>query len=118
MRLVRALDRHRRVTAVPFQASGTPAAHGLTVAECEAAAWAVTPDPGRRRYRGAAAVNAALAVALGTWLPVRFYELPGVRRIQDAVYAWVARNRSRLRGDVPFCDRYPERCGKRMGDRG
>ncbi len=110
MRLIQALDRHRRVTAAPFQEPGVPEAQGLTVAECAAAAWAITPEPDRRRYRGAAAVNLALGVALGTMLPVRLYELPGVRRVQDAVYAWVVRNRGRLPGDVPFCDRHPERC--------
>ena len=84
--------------------------HGVGFAECEAAAWAVTPAPEQRRYRGAGAVNAALAVALGTWLPVRFYELPGVRQLQDALYAWVARNRGRLPGDEPFCTQHPDRC--------
>ncbi len=110
VRLVQALDRHHRVTVVPFQEPGVPAAHGLTVAECEAAAWAVTPEPGRRRYRGAAATNLAVAVALGTPLPYRFYVVPGIRHIQDAVYAWVVDHRHRLPGDAPFCDQHPERC--------
>ena len=120
MRLVRALDRHRRVTAVPCQQPGIEAAHGVSREECAAAAWAVTPGPGRRRYRGAGAVNAAVAVGLGTRLPVRLYELPVIRALQDAAYAWVARNRGRFPGDVPFCTRYPERCGggERIGESG
>lgn len=108
MRLVRALDRHRRVTAVPFQQSGVPDAHGLTVAECEAAAWAVAPD--RTPYRGAAAINLTLAVALRLRILVWLYNLPGIHQLEDGVYAWVARNRSRLPGDTPYCTQYPDRC--------
>lgn len=98
------------MTVVPFQRPGVPAAHGLTVAECEAAAWAVTPESDRVRYRGAAAVNAALAVALGNALPLRLYALPAIAAIQDAVYAWIARHRHRLPGDPPYCDQHPDRC--------
>ena len=115
VRLVRALDRDRRVTAVPCQQPGAAEAYGLTVADCEAAAWAVTPEPGRRHYRGAGAINAAVAVALGIWWPVRLYELPGIRHVQDLVYAWVNRIRGRLPGDVPYCDRHPQRCGRTSG---
>ena len=105
---MQALDRRRRVTVVPFQQPGAPERVGLTLAECEAAAWAIGPDG--QRYRGAEAINATLAVILRTRLPVWLYRLPGARQIQDAVYTWVARNRSRLPGDQPYCEQYPERC--------
>lgn len=108
MRLLRALDRNRRVTAVPYQRPGAPEAHGLTAEQCAREAWSVTPDG--VRYPGAAAVNAALSAALGTRLPLRLHALPGVRQAQDRAYAWVARNRRRLPGDVPLCRRHPERC--------
>jgi predicted DCC family thiol-disulfide oxidoreductase YuxK len=108
---VQALDRHRRVTAIPFQQPGYPERAGLTLAECEAAAWAISPDGSR--YRGAEAINMTLAVALGTRLPLRLYRLPGIRRLQDAVYEWVARHRSRLPGDEPYCRQHPEQCGNR-----
>lgn len=85
-------------------------AHGLSIAQGEAAAWAMAPGPGRARYRGAGAINLAVAVALGTLLPIWFYAIPGVRRLQDAVYAWVARNRHRIPGDTPYCEQHPERC--------
>ncbi|MGQ0612782.1 MAG: DCC1-like thiol-disulfide oxidoreductase family protein [Planctomycetaceae bacterium] len=88
------LDRAGRVTAVPYQDPGVPERFGIPRAECEEAAWAV--EPSGRRHRGAGAVNAAVAWALGLALPLHLYELPGVRQIQDAVYAWVARNRHRL----------------------
>ncbi len=94
---------------VPFQKPGAPAAHGLSVAQCESAAWAVTPDG--RRYPGAAAINLALAVAFGTRVPVWVYAIPGLKQLQDSAYAWIARNRSRLPGDRPYCEQHPEECG-------
>jgi predicted DCC family thiol-disulfide oxidoreductase YuxK len=99
------LDRHQRVRPVPYQMSGAPERHGLTVAECAAAAWAVEADG--THHRGAAAVNAALAAALGTQLPVRLYHVPGVGRLQDRAYAGVARNRRHLPGTTPWCQAHP-----------
>jgi hypothetical protein len=67
VRLVQALDRYHRVRAVPFQKRGVPEGAGLTLAECAQSAWAITPSG--KRFAGAAAVNLALAVALGTPIP-------------------------------------------------
>ena len=108
MRLLKALDRNRRVTAVPFQKSCTPASVGLTVKECEASAWAIAPDGGR--YRGAEAVNALLAASLGTAVPLLLYYLPGIRQLQDFFYSIVASNRSRLPDDRPYCGQHPAEC--------
>ncbi len=108
MRLLKAFDRNRRVTAVPFQKSGVPASVGLTVNECEASAWAIAPDGGR--YRGAEAVNAVVAAALGTAVPLFVYSLPGIRQLQDIVYSLVASNHSRLPGDHPYCAQHPAEC--------
>ena len=108
MRLLKALDRSRRVTAVPFQKSGVPASVGLSLEECEASAWAIEPDGSR--YRGAEAVNALVAVALGTALPLLLYYLPGIRQLQDFIYSVVASNRSRLPGDRPYCAQHPADC--------
>jgi predicted DCC family thiol-disulfide oxidoreductase YuxK len=108
VRLVQALDRRRRVTAVPFQKPGTPEAHGLTVADCERAAWAIPPDG--HRYPGAAGINVTLAAMAGTRLPWLVYRLPGVRQGQDWLYAWVARNRSRFPGVTPHCEQHPADC--------
>ena len=96
---------------VPFQKPGAPEAHGLTVAQCEGAAWAIAPDG--RRHRAAAAIELALAVALGTGLPLWFYAIPGVRQSQEGVYRWVAANRSRFPGDTPYCEQFPDECGSR-----
>lgn len=106
--LVQRFDRHQRLHAVPFQGPGVLAAHGLTQAETEAAVWAMTPDG--KRYRGAGAVNLALAVALGTRLPMRLYTLPLIRQAQDVVYAAIARHRHRIRGVTPYCQRHPDAC--------
>jgi hypothetical protein len=67
------------VTAEPYQKPGVPASVGLTVEECEAAALAVSP--GDRRYRGAGAINASLAVATGIALPLLLYDVPGIRQL-------------------------------------
>ena len=111
---MRALDRNHRVTVVPYQKPGVPASAGLTVEQCEKAAWAVEPGeaPGRprRRWRGAGAVNASLAVALGVRLPLSFYELPMIGRFHERVYGLVAANRDRLPGDEPYCNQHPEEC--------
>ena len=108
VRFLRWLDRTQRLQALPFQKRGTPEAHGLTVADCERAAWTVTPDG--RRYPGAAAISVALAIALGTRLPWVLYRLPGLHQLQDLVYAVVARNRTRLPGDTPYCEQHPNEC--------
>ncbi len=107
-RLVQALDPHRRVELVPFQAAEALGRCGLARAEAERAAWAVLPDG--RRFRGAGAVLAVVSVLLRSPVPLRLYALPPVRRLADAAYAWTARNRHRFPGDRPFCEQHPERC--------
>ncbi|MER3485394.1 MAG: hypothetical protein C4345_04865, partial [Chloroflexota bacterium] len=56
VRLVRALDRRSRITAIPYQHPDAQAGYGVTPAEGSASVWAVMPEG--QRYRGAAAVNA------------------------------------------------------------
>lgn len=109
VRWISALDRRGRISIAPFQDAAARTAAGLSVPQCEAAAWAITPDG--RRYPGAHAINLAVAVALGLPAPVWLYRVPGVRQLQDSAYAWVARNRHRLPGDTPYCAQHPERCG-------
>jgi predicted DCC family thiol-disulfide oxidoreductase YuxK len=108
VRWIKRFDRKRRITAVPDQMPGVPTSAGLAVEEYERAAWAVTPEG--RRYRGAGAVNLAVAVALGTNLPYAFYRLPLVKRAQDRAYDWIAANRHRLPGDEPHCSQHPGEC--------
>jgi predicted DCC family thiol-disulfide oxidoreductase YuxK len=108
VRLLKALDRNRRVTAVPFQKTGVPASVGLTLEECKASAWAIAPDG--RRYRAAEAMNALVACALGTAVPLLLYYSPGIRQLQEFIYSLIASNRSRLPGDRPYCAQHPDEC--------
>jgi predicted DCC family thiol-disulfide oxidoreductase YuxK len=108
VRLLKVLDRNRRVTAVPFQKSGIPASVGLTLEECQASAWAIASDGSR--YRGAEAMNALVAAALETAVPLFVYSLPGIRQVQDFIYSVIASNRSRLPGDRPYCAQHPAEC--------
>lgn len=102
------------MTVVPYQKQGVPASAGLSVEDCEKAAWAYQPGDGsgkpRRRWRGAGAINASLAVALGTKLPLAFYELPGIWSLQNRAYDFIAANRGKLPGDEPYCKQQPEEC--------
>jgi predicted DCC family thiol-disulfide oxidoreductase YuxK len=50
------------------------------------------------------------AAALGTNLPVRFGKLPVIRKLMRRSYGWVARNRRRFPGDMPWCQQHPEDC--------
>src|ERR671916_265805 len=102
VRLLKALDRNRRVTAVPFQKRGTTASVGLTLEECKASAWAIAPDG--ERYRGAEAVNALVAAALGSALPLLVYNLPGIRQLQDSIYSLIEVGRESDRGKSPPTD--------------
>jgi predicted DCC family thiol-disulfide oxidoreductase YuxK len=78
----------------------------LSEQQASASVWWLGADG--RRVRGAEAVNAALSAALGTNLPVAVYRVTG--RLQERAYAWVARNRYRLRGVTPYCTTHPEHC--------
>ena len=96
------------MSAEPYQKPGIPALAGLSTEQCEAAAWAVSPDG--ERYRGAGAINASLAVATGVALPLLLYELAGIRQLQDLGYAFIAAVRGKLPGDKPYCKQHPGEC--------
>lgn len=102
------------MTVVPYQKHGVPASAGLSDEDCEKAAWAYEPgdEPGkpRRRWRGAGAINASLAVALGNGLPLSFYGLPGIWFLQNRAYDFIAANRGKIPGDEPYCKQNPGEC--------
>ncbi|MFC5951718.1 thiol-disulfide oxidoreductase DCC family protein [Pseudonocardia lutea] len=102
---LRLLDRDARITTLPYQQAGAPERAGATTAAC---AERVHFAAGGRTVTGAAAVNAAVAVALRTDLPERLYSRTAP--VQDRVYAWIARHRGRFPGITPWCERYPEAC--------
>ena len=99
---------------VPYQKNGVPTSAGLDVGDCEKAAWAFEPGDElgkpRRRWRGAGAISASLAVALGTRLPLTFYMLPIIGSLQHRAYDLVAANRGKLPGDEPYYEQHPEEC--------
>ena len=108
-RWIRRWDRGGRVRLVTCQRPGAPERYGLTRAQCEEAAWAITPDG--RRHRGAAAVLAALGGALGWPGLLRLYAFPTIRWLADGLYEQIARHRGRLPGVRPYCEEHPEECG-------
>jgi predicted DCC family thiol-disulfide oxidoreductase YuxK len=61
----------------------------------------VTPDG--RVLGGLEAVVATLGTRGRLWRWARIYYWPGLRRLADAVYAWIARHRYRL-GRAPACE--------------
>ncbi|MDQ6772382.1 MAG: DUF393 domain-containing protein [Candidatus Dormibacteraeota bacterium] len=113
MRWLAAHDHRRRVTAVPSQAPGVLATHGLTRADADRSVWAVYPDG--RMPSGADAVNAVLLELGGGWrLAGRVGLVPPINWAERGVYALFARNRSALSrwfGVTPECDRPGVDCG-------
>jgi predicted DCC family thiol-disulfide oxidoreductase YuxK len=102
------LDRTGRLKTEPLQAPGT--AERLRIPESHLLDMVRWLDSSGAVYAGAEAANAALSVALGTRLPLRLYRIPGVRSMQDAIYAWVANNRNRFPGTTPYCESNPTAC--------
>ena len=96
------LNRANRFDISPWQTPGLLARSGLTAEQASDAAWFV--DGGGRQFRGAAAINAALAQIGGIFtLVAALYRLPGLRQLEDAIYAWIAANRYRMPGSSAAC---------------
>ena len=101
------LDKHQRLEVRAWQQPGTLEQARLTHEDVKTAAWLVHNG---RRYRGAAAINAAISLATGNPIVFGFYRTPGIRQLQDFAYAWIANNRSSLRGVKAFCKRPESNC--------
>jgi predicted DCC family thiol-disulfide oxidoreductase YuxK len=104
-RWVRRRDRAGRVLAIPNQKRGVLARYGIARQEAERAAWVIGPDG--VRSEGAGAINRVLRETGGGWSALaRTYRLWPVAVIEEAVYRWFARNRSRFHrfGVSPECD--------------
>lgn len=106
--LFQSLDRHSRVTVVPYQNAQLRQSAGLTIEQCQKSVWTVAQDG--TRYPGAAAIHAALARIFGSPLVFQMYQWPLMKSIEDTVYRWVASRRHRLPGRRPYCKKYPEEC--------
>lgn len=99
---VRALGRLKlRVDDVtPWQFADL-AALGLTVQDCDEAAWLVDGD---RRWSGATALGHLLLRSSWYWKPLGALLLtPPVSWVAKAVYRWVANNRDRMPGGTAAC---------------
>jgi len=109
MDLLTRIDRHGRVETRAAQEPGVAARAGIAPDELAKSVWWVHDSD---RCSGAAAINSALAAAIGRRLPLTIYRLPGVGTLQEAVYRRVAANRHRLPGTTPWCQRHPDRCAE------
>ncbi len=108
-KLLRVLDWRHRLQCLPFQAPGVLQTYELAVTQGGQAIWAISSRG--RIYRGAQAVSAALDAIVGLHFFLFLYRLPGIRQIEDKVYAWVAKNRRFFPGIHPYCDRSSGPCG-------
>jgi predicted DCC family thiol-disulfide oxidoreductase YuxK len=98
-----ALARPGAVEMKDFQQPGVLAAYPQVSYEaCMRAMQLITADG--RVHEGAEAVARVLMTRKILGLPARLYFVPGLRQIADALYAWVARNRYRLRGRAESCE--------------
>ena len=104
---LRLVDRRRLIETAPYQRPGVPEQLGISREQCSTSVqWRGTDGS---RAEGAAAINAALAFALGSRWPERIYRRSA--GVQQRAYRWVAENRRRLPGITPWCTRYPDDCG-------
>jgi predicted DCC family thiol-disulfide oxidoreductase YuxK len=101
-RLLARFDRRGAVEIAASQAPGVRDRFGLSVAETDAAAWAVTPDG--VRVGGARAIGLALAVARHSRVPILAWRVPGMPWVLDRIYDMVARHRTWFPGDTPWCE--------------
>lgn len=106
-RIVR-MNRTGDLEICPFQQAGTAELLGVSEERMYESSW--WRDSTGAVYAGAEAINAALAAAWGTRLPLRVYRLAGVGRLQEAIYRWVASHRYRFPGTTPYCESHPVAC--------
>ena len=102
------LDRTGNIHTEPLQSRG--AAERLGVAQTNLLDSVRWLDASGDVYSGAEAANAAVSAAVGTRIPLAIYRIPGIRFIEDAVYAWVAGHRYRFPGATPYCETHPAAC--------
>ncbi|MGE2722535.1 thiol-disulfide oxidoreductase DCC family protein [Mycolicibacterium celeriflavum] len=102
------LNRTGQLRTAPLQGEGVAERLGIPQARVlDAARWL---DDSGVVYESAEAMNAAVAAAVGSRLPLSVYRIPGVRGLQDAVYRYVASHRYRFPGTTPYCQSHPTTC--------
>jgi predicted DCC family thiol-disulfide oxidoreductase YuxK len=105
----RLLDWRHRLQCLPFQLPDVPQRYGLTLTQCEQAAWAILPSG--QTYCGAQAINLALDASIGLPLFEKISQFPGVGKLETCVYAWIAAHRQWFPGVRPYCQRPGSTCG-------
>jgi predicted DCC family thiol-disulfide oxidoreductase YuxK len=93
------------VLAVANQKRGVLSRYGLTREEADRAAWTI--ERNGRRSQGAEAVNLVMREVGGPWVALASaYRLRPVAALEETMYRWFARNRSRFHrfGIRPECD--------------
>lgn len=74
-----------RFAVLPWQTPGLLERAGLTERQCMETAWYV--DAVGQKYRGAAAVNAALGALGGVYaVAASLYRVPGLKQLEDLIY--------------------------------
>lgn len=106
--LLEKLNRTGELHTEPLQRPGLAARLGVGEDELMRSIWWL--DASGEILSGAAAANAALAAAVGVRLPIVVYRLPGMARLQEAIYRWVAEHRYRFPGTTPHCENHPGAC--------
>ncbi len=108
-RWVRRRDRAGRVLAVASQSRGVLERYGISRDEADRAAWTVDHDG--HRLQAAAAINRVLEELGWRTLPA-LYRLRPVAAVEEALYGWFARSRSRFRrlGVKPECEEVDSDC--------
>jgi predicted DCC family thiol-disulfide oxidoreductase YuxK len=104
-RWVRRRARTGRVLVIASQKPGVLARYGLSRDEADRAAWTI--DGEGRRMEGAAAINRVLRELREPWTALAsVYRLQPVHALEEALYGWFAKNRSRFSrfGVRPECD--------------
>lgn len=102
------LDRRHHLQCLPFQTPGVPQRYGLTIAQCEQAAWAILSSG--QCHCGAQAVNLALDTSIGLPLFEKIFHFPGMRWLEEHMYAWIAVHRRWFPGVRPYCQRPDSTC--------
>ncbi|MBV9232107.1 MAG: DUF393 domain-containing protein [Chloroflexi bacterium] len=103
------LDWRHRLECLPFQEPDVPQRYGLTLLQCEQAAWVILPSG--QIYGGAQAINLALDTSIGLPLFAQLSHLPWMGKLEERVYGWIAAHRQRLPGVRPYCKRPGSTCG-------
>ncbi len=105
VRLLRARDPDSRITWVPCQRL---ASDDTLRRPCEAAVIAITETG--EHSTGAQAFARILTTLTGSYWPVRIAALPVAQTLLSLGYRLIALLRSRLPGDDPWCNQYPDDC--------